>query len=100
MSPPVRVLGPTKEQGSYHNTYKEEEGSQGTSLIGFVLGSLERGMITPLEAFTKARVVCGACAWEACCLFKKKQVFGASRTVVPLPLVLRKGKGPAFRSLH
>lgn len=44
--------------------------------------------------------VCSACVWDACCLSKKKQVFGASRTVVPLPLVLRRERASAFRSLH
>lgn len=48
MSPPVRVLGPTEEQGSYPNTYKEEEGSQGFSLMGFLLGRKPgEGMISP-----------------------------------------------------
>lgn len=48
MSPPVRVLGPTEEQGSYPNTYKEEEGSQGFSLMGFLLGRKPgEGIISP-----------------------------------------------------
>lgn len=44
---PARALGPTEEQGSYHSTCKEEEGSQGARLIGFLLGNLERAISPP-----------------------------------------------------
>lgn len=44
---PARALRPTEEQGFYHNTCKEEEGSQGASLIGFLLGNLERAISPP-----------------------------------------------------